>query len=431
MKIAFMFGAGAEGRGNFEMPSGIDFMEQTLFANRDKKLLNALGEYFDDKSINIEGHVYEYRRDTFNNRYLYDRMLKDFFEKCKEEAKENENEELPHIKYYLEHEEEIDKVIDSKNDYKGYYDYFGNLLQGKVERNECCKLINGLFKPGEKIVRKFDMPVSMFLDQDFHTIINPKKLGSVKFSRILNYYWACYFSIVIPIFDLIKKTSNTEREHSTENFDYLEHLNQIHDKTKEMFEDFDILKLNDLNPKSYYSIIKKEIKDSDHELVGVITTNYFKFVEILFEKPDKNKIAYLGGKLDMFEFPGQMDIVSNPDVYKDDIYFPFIFGQSYLKPIVDRRQVKEFYKMGEILDEADVLVILGYNLNEDDNHVNAYLRDFVKNGNKRIIYVTDGNTDPKVKLRIDTENIDVCEVKYGDNNEIVDKIFDQFNQKSN
>ena len=77
------------------------------------------------------------------------------------------------------------------------------------------------------------------------------------------------------------------------------------------------------------------------------------------------------------------------------------------------------------------MVILGYNLNEDDNHVNAYLRDFVKNGNKRIIYVTDGNTDPKVKLRIDTENIEACEVKYGDNNEIVDKIFDQFNLKSN
>lgn len=30
--------------------------------------------------------------------------------------------------------------------------------------------------------------------------------------------------------------------------------------------------------------------------------------------------------------------------------------------------------MKNILDESDVVVVLGYNINEDDNHINAYLR---------------------------------------------------------
>lgn len=33
-KIAFLFGAGAEGKGNFNMPTGAKYLEETLLTSR-------------------------------------------------------------------------------------------------------------------------------------------------------------------------------------------------------------------------------------------------------------------------------------------------------------------------------------------------------------------------------------------------------------
>ncbi|NLY82248.1 MAG: hypothetical protein GX078_05685, partial [Clostridiales bacterium] len=37
------------------------------------------------------------------------------------------------------------------------------------------------------------------VEKDFATIINPNKFGIKRFSRLINYFWSAYFSILIPI----------------------------------------------------------------------------------------------------------------------------------------------------------------------------------------------------------------------------------------
>lgn len=66
-KIAFMFGAGAEGTGNFNLPLGDAFQTNTLLQNNEKKAEgNALKKYFKN----------DYRRNTIHDSFSINRVLK-------------------------------------------------------------------------------------------------------------------------------------------------------------------------------------------------------------------------------------------------------------------------------------------------------------------------------------------------------------------
>ena len=45
-----------------------------------------------------------------------------------------------------------------------------------------------------------------------------------------------------------------------------------------------------------------------------------------------------------------------------------------------------YYKADIFLNESDVLVVLGYNINPNDDHINAILNDYLSDSNKRMIY---------------------------------------------
>ena len=78
-------------------------------------------------------------------------------------------------------------------------------------------------------------------------------------------------------------------------------------------------------------------------------------------------------------------------------------------------------------------MILGFAINEDDNHVNSYLHDYASQKNKKIIFVSteEGNEvleSVKTRLRLEnSDNIKIVNVKknnenYG-NKETVAEIF--------
>ena len=60
-------------------------------------------------------------------------------------------------------------------------------------------------------------------------------------------------------------------------------------------------------------------------------------------RKDNDNIAFINGQLKWFEIPGYLEIV---DITKESpqeknyLYFPFIFGQSKIKPIVHPLQLK-------------------------------------------------------------------------------------------
>ena len=58
----------------------------------------------------------------------------------------------------------------------------------------------------------FDLNIGVAgsLDSYFHTIIDPYKYSVVRFSKIFNYYWACYFAILqdVLVFSLNMDVTN-------------------------------------------------------------------------------------------------------------------------------------------------------------------------------------------------------------------------------
>ena len=107
----------------------------------------------------------------------------------------------------------------------------------------------------------------------------------------------------------------------------------------------------------------------------------------------------MAGKLIQMEDPYNLELLDlreNQD-FQDRLVFPFMMTQAPVKPIVFPEQIREYSRFASALDESDILVILGYSLNESDNHINVYLRDYLKKDNKKIIYCVHYEEGKKVK----------------------------------
>ena len=203
---------------------------------------------------------------------------------------------------------------------------------------------------------------------------------------------------------------------------YLKVLQNIVQLTKKLYK----LEICTFIPgDTYYQIIHQALEKykSEVQCVGAITTNYYRFCEIVSPNP-----IYLNGQLKYFECPEMLEVVDfgEDSGSEDKLLFPFIFGQSLVKPIVNSIQTEEFHRVYELLsgeNAADILVVLGFNISEDDNHINAFLHDYVKKGKKLIIVSDNEHFDVTRKLKSSESEVSVCKVTYGDNGEVVSKMF--------
>lgn len=60
--------------------------------------------------------------------------------------------------------------------------------------------------------------------------------------------------------------------------------------------------------------------------------------------------------------------------------------------------------MIDFFDEADIIFILGYRLNCDDNHINSIIRSAICNGKKVVYFIYENDLDDKTvskRLRFD------------------------------
>lgn len=390
--VAFLFGAGAE-KPVFNLPNGFEFLKNTLFL---EDFSDRYGKYLGDR-FSKENYFenYKYRKNFVNEkRNLYKLMLEKicFVNEIKvvEKGKENINE----------------KKIFITDDDVSEFKTIVNLSDGEFSKysikSENLKEILGNYK---KISYAADAGIAGILDGYFHTIINPTKFSIVNFSKIFNYYWCCYFVILEAIFNSLEKenllSEKLKEYKNTDKLDYERILSNIKDFTQALYECKDKISENYKN--SYYAQIKEALakKTDEIALIGVATTNYFLFPKILANSSlSGNELIYLNGKLSVFEFPEVLEIHDfncdndkNIDI-ENQLFFPFIFGQSYLKPIVNKIQIDEFKKFENLLKESNVLVILGFNINEDDNHINSFLHEFVKKNT--IIFVSDKKEDSTI-----------------------------------
>lgn len=453
IKVAFMFGAGAEGIGNFNLPMGDAFQANTLLKNKNKEDEgNALKKFFKN----------DYRKNTIHDSVSIYRVLKYSLknyldnDKIKEEVKSNEtlNRYCTSILSKNDYIELFGEKCYNRDLYSEEYnkgslalwnmiiDYMaGNVekysfIIDKIHYKNFLKYLVINHKKEQYLEFSDSVVFALLLDQKFHTIIDRKKYGINSFYMVFNYYWHCYFYIVAYVIEYfyLNQDEHKKEIEALKNFVVFQGKN-IHLKYDDILTNISrftqsLYSLVIHNEDCYYHYIKQMTNkdDSNIQVSGIITTNYFCFAEGYFQN-----IAYINGQLKNFEFPEDLEVhdaCEKEDVFKDRLFFPFVFGQSYVKPIIHPRQIAELKKMKDILDKSSVLVILGYNINSDDNHINAYLHDFVQH--KKIIYVSNnGNSEQLLKkLHLkNASNIEFLHVEYGNNKEVISDIMKYLENK--
>lgn len=445
-KIVFFFGAGVEGKGNFNIRTGYEYLKSSLYASDALQGFDkALASFFDGKKFFND--KFEYRKNTLD---VSSFVLKNFIIQKAASVLEFyqkyndiilvllEDEDIRHVCDVLGVSDipkhKAAKSIDE--DIKDIKVEFKRIITDKEYKHSMIEnsILQDLFERTDTDGIGFDLNIGIAgsLDSYFHTIIDPYKYSVVRFSKIFNYYWACYFSILRDVIVFLTehgqkafgKYLTAEKE-----LNYLLVLRNIEQLTKKLYS----IDICALAPKgTYYQIIHQKLEEHQKEIqcVGAITTNYYRFCEIV----SPNTI-YLNGQLKCFEYPELLEVMDmqQESRYEDKILFPFIFGQSLVKPIVNAIQTEEFHRLHELLNGkngADVLVVMGFNINEDDNHINAFLHDYVKKGKKLIIVSDTEHFDVTRKLRCAESEVSVCNVAYGDNEEVVKEMFNKIMENS-
>ncbi len=444
-KVAFLFGAGAEGKNNFDIPMGYEYLKSSLYASDTLKGFDdALSTFFKDRRY--FGDKFTYSKNTFDvSNFVLKNFItqhashnRDFFKKYEDDVVTIlSDEDLRHIADELGEKPQKHKSSTDKEKIKDIKKEFKEILTGqkRLFSDIQSDIIREIFREGSKGQIDYDLNIGIAgtLDSYFHTIIDPYKYSVVRFSKIFNYYWACYFTILksILIFlsshgqDKFKVYLNYIEDKGIE-LNYSAVLNNVEQLTKDLYDlDTAILMQED----SYYQNIKEALDKHNKELqcCGVITTNYYRFCEAV-----SPNTVYLNGQLKYFEYPELLEVVDLTEIStnKDNLFFPFMFGQSLVKPIVNSVQTEEFHKLNKLLNDVDILVVFGFNINEDDNHINAFIHDYVKKGKKLIIVSDAENFNVRKKLKCSDSEVTICNVTYGKNREVINKVFDEILQSS-
>ena len=436
LNVAFLFGAGAEGKDNFEISTGFEFIKAVINTEKESansKYLVGLSNVFKKREKDFQNVTY--RRDTVD---FYNAALEQYVIRAATEDKAFYEKNRPIISKLLTvHDLKlIDPTYNSSSDEKksddcnvdkseilGIWKTCINSGLGQLTGDkEAIEFIKKLFKADETTI-DYNIGLGGILDKYFYSVVDPAKYGPGRFARLINFYWICYFTIVLDILkymkDNCKNTEWIDDYYKDKKLDAEKIVSNIAAFTKNLY------KTEIHNTEStYYEIIKRKLQKTSNiiECKGIITTNYYPFCKIL-----NNDAIFLNGELKYFEIPKTMEVIDASEdsiIPENTLFFPFIFGQTMVKPIINKIQITAFSNFSSVLDNSDCLVILGYGINDDDSHINTFIREAAKQG-KKILFVDnkeESQTDITNKLNAN-DNLLYIKVNYGDNEEVVNKIF--------
>ena len=245
-----------------------------------------------------------------------------------------------------------------------------------------------------------------FADSLFNYVRKPE-LYPKETAKVMKLYYAAYNCIMEKMDLRIEElTADNARAELTII------LNNISNKkyfiTK--LEQYNKAKKEDL----YYDMISKFKSNFD---INVITTNYTPFAQNMIGLLD-DEIAYVHGKLDWFENIKTKEVKILSEHLDDSIIFPFIFVQSGVKPIISPVQLREYVKAMKFLEEADLVIILGYGINSDDEHILNMLRERDKTrGNIIYLKYVEEKTKHEAESILNQANDNIKEL-FGDVNSI-------------
>lgn len=347
-KIVFLFGAGAESE---FCSTGEDFANFVIGADSNDDINLIIKKHYNKILNNIRGEIPQnwyprnFKLSEKGKNYYWELLKNKNFKESYE--KTIENSKVTHIKMKLKYKGT--PVETMKNASNGSNNYIG------------------------------------LLDAKFHTLICPALLGKSKFCDVINAYTRAYILISMGL-----------RHINFDNSGYLEKIENMLEDPKGNY-DYIIKSIesytSSIQYNSYYSVIRKVFENNNLNIPRFITTNYTPIAEKIFYDANikRSRIAKVHGSLEQFESPYYMQVIDINDKnfnkkYDSDMNFPYLFIQSALKPIVENRQIKEFGKMVNFLENSNVLIVIGYKFNLDDNHINSMIQNYLMKRGKKLVY---------------------------------------------
>ena len=254
------------------------------------------------------------------------------------------------------------------------------------------------------------------LDAELYTLMNPRVLGAKRFWRVVSAYSRGYASLI----------GNMLEEEKTEEKFY--QIMSDYDYVREVMDNF-AEKQKDM--RSYYSILK------EFPEVGIVTTNYTHLCYSLSCRKIQD-VAYVHGRFGLFESAKDLIVYdADIDAIDNKILFPYIFIQSGVKPIVDVTQLTEYGKAIDLFRRSDTIVIVGYRLNIDDNHINSILRSMCY-AKKNIYYLDYNGTEKsssyifkRLNVSVDNSNVHIIRIDSDNCFDVFESILTTLHNKEN
>lgn len=223
------------------------------------------------------------------------------------------------------------------------------------------------------------------LDEKFNSLRNNDLDLDNNAKRVIVAYWNVYLLIFTKLYGI-----SADKELSYEKiFEILE---------KNSFEEEIKAKIKE---KCYYNILKKSNLEYNDDYF-ISTANY---TSILGETFGDEKISWLHGRLNWFEDLKTLrvyDCTKEKDTILENIknghtVIPFILISSGVKPLICKKQIRQFSKFIDDLEKCNRLVTIGYRFNSEDNHINSIVGEWLSTNknNQLISYSFNNNIDMK------------------------------------
>lgn len=374
--VSILFGSGADTDYNAKLGSGASF-SKALLQNSYK-----------DKCKKVTGNSYEYSLIHKLSKKVYIQTILENEEKAREAGIEENDIEL--CKKYSKAQLSDYEKTNLDTNCKTWYD----LLMSN--------------NPGEeKDVQKFFFERAVFfdaLDEKFNSLRYNDGKWSANAKRVINAYYTVLFYMIENIYDEdVKDSVNSIKDL----LNFLKYVKKSDESSKN-------------NDKKYYDILKNFLDSSEENNCRyfVTTTNYTDYVSEIF---GTTNTAYLHGKLKWFEdlktlqvfdcdddneYDKLLEIAETQIKSKQTRLIPFIMIPSGVKPLICKKQINEFKKFSDNLDKSDYLVIVGYNLNSEDNHINSIISSWLRENEKHKVIYLNYIGDKSVDLDAKTESVE-------------------------
>lgn len=258
------------------------------------------------------------------------------------------------------------------NKTKNYYD--------KIKKDTNIKNLPYEQLDADDRIGKFFLSNMVFfdsIDEKFNSLRNSEKLNT-KAKRVINAYFTVFILMLKSLYDIDNDFK----------FDYKSIFGLLNQPYNNRNVDLDI-------EQSYYKILSKVNPKNYH----IVTTNYTDICKEVINKDVSKEVTYLHGNMKWFEDYKHLQVydVTLPEEREEllknrSTIMPFLLIPSGVKPIICTKQIQQFSEFISKLKESQILWVVGYKFNSEDNHINSIILDWLKQPGHKLLYLNFNNS---------------------------------------